>query len=124
MILSRRWQDWATTVVGALVALSPFVFTGGFSTSGSWAQTASICAAVGWGGLIFVVGLLTLFFPRASWLEFAQIVLAVLLFASPWLFAYTALTAMAWTAYIGAVVVVLAVAARLVQKGPALKPST
>lgn len=124
MILARRWQDWATTLIGALVGVSPFVFTTGLSASASWAQTASICAAIGWGGLIFVVGVVTLFFPRATWLELVQVILALLLFISPWLFAYTAITAMAWTAYIGGVGVAAAVGTRLVQRGPALTPST
>lgn len=102
MIASRHWQDWATTVVGALVGLSPLAFTS------TWTDSVAYAAYI-LGGLVFVIGALKLFLPEATYFEWVQIVLAVVLFFSPWLIGFTAVTAMAWTAWLAAVAIVLAV---------------
>ena len=112
MIASRRWQDWATTVIGALVALSPLVFTKTWTENEAW--TAYIL-----GGLIFVAGALTLLFEEAVYLEWAQFVLAAVLFFTPWLIGFTAVTGMAWAAWIGAVALVLVLATLVFQERPA-----
>ena len=113
MIASRRWQDWATTVIGALVALSPLVFTT------TWKEPAAGAAYI-LGALIFIVGVLTLVLPEAMWLELAQVVLAAVLFFSPWLIAFTAMTGMAWTAWIGAVALVLVLGSTFLAGRPAV----
>lgn len=111
MIASRRWQDWAIALIGALVALSPLVFTTAWTENEAW--TAYIL-----GGLIFVVGGLSLVFEQATYFEWAQVVLALALFLAPWVIGFTAVTGMAWTAWIGAVALVLVLATLLVVERP------
>lgn len=111
MIASRRWQDWAITLIGALVALSPFVLISNWTANEAW--TAYIL-----GGLIFVVGALSLIVQRATYFEWTQVILALALFAAPWVIGFTGVTAMAWTAWIGAVAVVLVLATLLVVERP------
>lgn len=112
MIASRRWQDWTTTLIGAVVALSPLVFTKAWTENEAW--TAYIV-----GGLVFVVGVAKLLFEEAGYLEFAQVVLAAALFLAPWVIGFTAVTGMAWTAWIGAVALVLVLATMIVTEQPA-----
>ena len=119
MIASRRWQDWATTVIGALVGLSPLVFANSWSGTEAW-------AAYILGGLIFVVGVASLVFTKAFYLEWTQVILAAVLFFSPWLAGFTAVTGMAWMAWSGAAALVL-VTATLFQLGGravGVKPTT
>lgn len=111
MIASRRWQDWTTTLIGALVAVSPLVFTKTWTENEAW--TAYIV-----GGLIFVVGILSLLIEEATYLEWAQFILAAVLFVTPWLIGFTAVTAMAWTAWIGAVALVLVLATLVLTEQP------
>lgn len=68
--------------------------TGGFGPSGTCPESA---------------GLLNVAMKRAGALEFIPAVLAVILFASPWAFGFTAVTALAWSEWIIAILVVLAV---------------
>lgn len=116
MIASRRWEDWAATVIGALVALSPLVF------ASTWTD-ASAGAAYILGGLIFVVGALSLIVPETTLFEWLQSVLAVLLFFSPWLIGFTAVTGLAWTAWIGAIALVLVVGSRVLGARAAAIPT-
>lgn len=111
MIASRRWQDWTTTLIGALVALSPLVFTKTWTENEAW--TGYII-----GGLIFVVGVARLLFEEAAYLEWAQLVLAAALFLSPWVIGFTAVAGMAWAAWIGAVALVLVLATLVVVEQP------
>ncbi len=117
MIASRRWEDWATTVIGALVALSPLVFTS------AWTGPAAGAAYI-LGALIFIVGVVTLIWPEAKAFELVQIGLAAVLFFSPWLIGFTGMTGMAWMAWIGAVALVLVLGSRSLVKGPALTPTS
>lgn len=111
MIASRRWQDWTTTLIGALVAVSPLVFTTSWTENEAW--TGYIV-----GGLIFVVGVAKLLFEEAGYLEWTQFVLAVALFLSPWVIGFAAVTGMAWTAWIGAVALVLTLATLVLSEQP------
>lgn len=111
MIASRRWQDWATTLIGALVALSPLVFTKTWTENEAWAAYIV-------GGLIFAVGVLSLLFEEAMYFEWAQLVLAAALFFTPWVIGFTAVSGMAWTAWIGAVALVLIVATLALEERP------
>jgi SPW repeat len=117
VIVSRRWEDWAATLIGALVALSPLVFTS------TWTDVSSGTAYI-LGGLILVVGIVTLILPEAKFFEWVQAVLAVVLFFSPWLFAFTAVTGMAWMAWIAAIAVVLVVGSRVSLARPGLIATT
>ena len=111
MIASRRWQDWTTTLIGALVAVSPLVFTKTWTENEAW--TGYIV-----GGLIFVVGIAKLLFEEAELLEWAQFGLAVALFLTPWVIGFTAVAGMAWAAWIGAVALVLVLATLVLTEQP------
>lgn len=102
MIASRRWQDWASTAIGVLVAASPFAFATSYSSLEAWAAYIV-------GALIFLVGVATLAFPKTSFGQVVQIVLAVVLFATPWAIGFTAVTGMAWAVWILAVALVAVV---------------
>ena len=117
MIASRRWQDWATTLIGGLVALSPMVFTKTWTENEAW--TAYIV-----GGLIFAVGVVSLLFEQATYFEWTQVLLAAALFVSPWLIGFTAVTAMAWTAWIGAAALIMVLATLVVLESPAAPQAT
>jgi hypothetical protein len=97
----RRWQDWVVVGLGVVLLLTPFAF-GGAATS-----TAAYTAYV-LGVLIALAGVLNAAMKDAGGLELVPAVLAVILFVSPWLFGFTAVTALAWSAWIIAVLVVLA----------------
>lgn len=112
MIASRRWQDWTTTLIGALVALSPLVFTRAWTENEAW--TGYI-----FGGLIFVVGVAKLLFEEVGYLELAQFALAVALFLAPWVIGFIAVSGMAWAAWSGAVALVLVLATLLFTEQPA-----
>ncbi len=116
MIASRRWQDWTTALIGALVALSPLVFTT------TWTEPAAGAAYL-LGGLVFVVGVLKLVFPEAGYFDFAQIVLAAVLFFSPWLIGFTSVVGMAWVAWIAAIALVLVLATLFVGREKTLAPT-
>jgi hypothetical protein len=112
VIASRRWQDWTTTLIGALVALSPLLFTKTWTENEAW--TGYII-----GVAIFAVGVLKLAFEDANYLEWVQFALALALFLSPWVIGFTAVTGMAWAAWLGAVALVLVLATLVVTEQPA-----
>jgi predicted permease len=62
----RRWEDLITAVIGAIVVLSPFGFTAAWTEPVAW-------AAYILGGLILVVAVVTLIWPRATFFEWAQV---------------------------------------------------
>ncbi|HEX6488285.1 MAG TPA: SPW repeat protein [Candidatus Dormibacteraeota bacterium] len=62
------------------------------------------------GGLVVVAGLANIAFPTFRHGEIAQVILAVVIFASPWAFAFTAVTGMAWAAWIVSPVLLVVVA--------------
>lgn len=97
----RRWQDWALVVLGALMFIATFVF-------GAMTIPAAQYAGLILGALIFLVGLYMLSSPQMRQVEWAQVVLGVLLFISPWVLAYTTLTSLAWSAWIIGVLSVIA----------------
>jgi SPW repeat-containing protein len=98
----KRWQDWSVVVLGAIMFVTPFAFA---ETS----QTVAASAAYVLGVLIVLAGLLNAAMARAGGLEIIPAVLAVILFVSPFAFGFTGVTALAWSAYIIAILVVLAV---------------
>jgi SPW repeat-containing protein len=117
MIASKRWQDWITTLIGALVALSPFVFTNSWNETEAWAAYII-------GGLIFAVGVVSLLLRDAESLEVVKYVLTIALFCTPWLFGFVAVTGMAWTAWIGAAALFVVLATLLMQDRPSLVRKT
>jgi hypothetical protein len=96
VIVSRRWQDWITILIGALVAISPLVFTRTWTATEAWVAYVV-------GGVIFGVGAVSLFIEQAEYLEVVDFVLAIVLFCTPWLFGFATATGMALSAWIGAV---------------------
>jgi hypothetical protein len=105
----RRWQDWVVVGLGVITFVTPFVF-------GETSQTIAASAAYILGVLIALGGLLNASMRQAGGLELIPAVLAVILFASPFAFGFTAVTALAWSAYIIAVLVVLAVGSLFVMQ--------
>jgi hypothetical protein len=98
----KRWQDWSVVVLGAIMFVTPFVF-------GETSQTVAASAAYVLGVLIALAGLGNAATPRASGFEIVPAILAVILFVSPWVFGFTAVTALAWSAWIVAILIVLAI---------------
>src|SRR5467141_1386385 len=102
----RRWQDWVVVGLGVITFLTPFVF-------GETAQAVAASTAYALGVLIALAGLLNAATRQAGGLELIPAVLAVILFVSPWAFGFTAVTALAWSAWIIGILVVLAVGSLL-----------
>jgi len=98
----RRWLDWVVVALGVILFVSPFVF--GQATQSFAAYTAYVL-----GVLIALAGILNAAMKQAGGLEVIPGVLAVILFVSPWAFGFTAVTALAWSAWIIGILVALAV---------------
>ena len=98
----KRWQDWSVVVLGAIMFVTPFVF-------GETSQTVAASAAYVLGVLLALAGLGNAAMAKAGGLEIVPAILAVILFVSPWIFGFTAVTALAWSAWIVAILVVLAI---------------
>jgi hypothetical protein len=102
MIATRRWQDWACALLGVLLFISPFVFSTTTNTNASW--TAYVI-----GALAFLAGLTLLAAHPFRIVEYAVMLLGVVLFLSPWVLGFAGLASIAWTAWIiGVLLVVLA----------------
>ncbi|MGA7909962.1 MAG: SPW repeat protein [Candidatus Dormiibacterota bacterium] len=96
----KRWQDWAVVAIGVVVFATPFVF--GETSSSSAAYSAYIM-----GGLVAVVGLVSAFLANSSKIVEGIVTgLGVILFFTPWLFGFTAVTATSWVSWIAGVLVV------------------
>jgi hypothetical protein len=98
----RRWQDWVVVGLGVVLFLTPLAF-------GDTAQTVATSTLVGLGMLIALAGLLNVAMRQPGGLELIPAVLAVILFVSPWAFGFTAVTALAWSAWIIAILVAITV---------------
>jgi hypothetical protein len=97
----RRWQDWVVVGLGVILFLTPFAF-------GVTANTVAASTVYVLGVLIALAGLLNAAMRQAGGLELIPAVLAVILFVSPWAFGFTAVTALAWSAWIIAILIALA----------------
>src|SRR5437899_3681800 len=102
----RRWQDWVVVGLGVILFLTPFAF-------GEAAMAVAASTTYILGALIALAGLLNGATRQPTGLEIIPAVLAVVLFVSPWAFGFTAVTALAWSAWIVAILVVLAVGSLL-----------
>ncbi len=96
----RRWQDWVVVGLGVVLFLTPI----GFGETGQTVGTATLYAL---GALIALGGLLNAAMRQAGGLELIPSILAVILFVSPWAFGFTAVTALAWSAWIIAILVAI-----------------
>lgn len=96
----RRWQDWAIMAIGVVVFATPFV--AGETSNGNAAYSAYIL-----GALVAAAGLLAAFMESpARFVAWIAAALGVILFFTPWLFGFTAVTAVAWVSWIAGVLVV------------------
>ena len=96
----KRWQDWASVVIGVLFFVTPFAFGGTATATAAWT------AYIG-GALLVIGGLYSLSSPGIRSLEYAEVVLGVLIFIAPFVLGFTALSAMAWSAWVAGVLTVL-----------------
>jgi hypothetical protein len=109
----RRWQDWATAVVGVLLSITPFVF--GATGTGAAAWNAYVA-----GVLLVIVGVWSYTTASVRWTEWAEVVIGVLVFLAPWALGFSALASIATSAWIaGILAVVLAGSVLLGERGPA-----
>jgi hypothetical protein len=97
----KRWQDWVVVVLGALLFVSPLVF-------GETSQTVASSSVYFLGVLVALAGVLNAAMRQAGGLEFIPAALAVILFVSPWAFGFTGITALAWSAWIIAILIAVA----------------
>ena len=103
---TRAWtrpHDWAEVVLGVVAALTPL-----------WMDTsaAALWILVVLGALVALDGLVSLARPGLIYGEGIQVVLGVLLFISPWVMSYTALSGAAWSSWIiGGLTVIVGAAA-------------
>ena len=93
----HRWQDWAALVIGVLTALSPFAVS---------TDTTALWTLIIFGVLVAATALWSLAQPGSVASEYVHGVLGVLLFISPWVLGYTALTGASWTSWIAGVLTV------------------
>ena len=98
----RRWQDWVVVGLGVVLFVTPFLF-------GETANSVAASTAYMLGALIALSGVLNAAMKDAGGIELIPAVLAVILFVSPWAFGFSALTGLAWAAWIISILVVLTV---------------
>ena len=98
----KRFQDWLTVVIGALLFVAPFVL-------GATANQAAAWTAYAGGVLLAIAGLWSLArsSPANHVAEWAEIVIGVLVFLTPWALGFTGLTAMAWSVWIAGILAVV-----------------
>jgi uncharacterized membrane protein HdeD (DUF308 family) len=109
----KRWQDWASVVVGVLFFITPFVF-------GATTNTAAAYTAYVGGVLLVIAGLWNLAQPTNSAIEWSEVVLGVLVFIAPFVLGFAALTTIAWSAWIAGVLAVLLAGSVLYADRPAM----
>jgi len=96
----KRWQDYATIILGVALFVTPFVF--GDTSQGTATTTAYIL-----GVLLVLSGVLAAAMREANTVEWIPVILGVITFISPFVFGFTAVTAVAWGAYIVGVLAVV-----------------
>ena len=96
----RRWQDWVSVVLGVLLFITPFVFGATAITPAAWA------AYIG-GVLLVIVGIWSLSSPKNQSLEWAEVLVGVLVFIAPFVLGFASLSTMAWSAWIAGVLAVV-----------------
>jgi len=103
----KRWQDWATVLLGVILVATPFVFETTADVASSW--TAYVM-----GGLMIVIGLFAASMeePTAG-VEGIPLILGIGLFVAPWVLSFTNVPEIAWMAWIVAVLLALNASAEL-----------
>ena len=89
-----RWQNWVSLVLGVILFITPWVFGTAMNGASSW--DAWIIGVIG-----VILALVALAFVSAAWIpEYLSVALGVLLFISPWVLGFAALSSAAWAAWI------------------------
>jgi predicted transporter len=96
----KRWQDYATIIFGVALFVTPLVFA---DTSQATATTTAYILGV----LLVLAGLLAAAMREANQVELSPVILGVFTFISPFVLGFTAVTAVAWAAYIIGVLAVV-----------------
>lgn len=99
----NRWNDWAAVVLGIVAGLSVL-----------WVETSATAmwTLIVFGVLLLVSGVWSLASPSSVASEYTHVALGVLVFISPWVLTFSALSGAAWTAWIiGVLTVAVGVAA-------------
>jgi hypothetical protein len=96
----KRWQDWGSVVIGVLFFITPFVF-------GATANSAAAYTAYVGGVLLVIAGLWNLATPDNQAVEWAELVLGVLIFLAPWVLGFAGLATIAWSAWVAGVLAVV-----------------
>jgi SPW repeat-containing protein len=102
----RRWQDYVTMASGVLLFISPIVF-------GQTAATVATGTAYLLGILLFLSGILAAAMREARGVELVPAIIAVVTFVSPWVLGFAAVTGVAWSAWVLAIVAFLAAGSQL-----------
>jgi uncharacterized membrane protein HdeD (DUF308 family) len=96
----RRWQDYATIIFGVALFVTPFVF-------GDTSQTTATTTAYILGVLLVLAGLVSAAMREANAVEWIPVILGVVTFISPFVFGFTAVTGIAWAAWVLGVLTVI-----------------
>jgi uncharacterized membrane protein len=96
----QRWQDWISVVLGVLLFITPFVFGATAIAPAAWTAYAG-------GVLLVFVGLWSLASPKNQALEWAEVVIGVLVFIAPFVLGFASLGTLAWSAWIAGVLAVV-----------------
>ena len=110
----KRWQDWATVIIGIALFITPFAFGATTNAPAAWTAYA--------GGLLLVIaGLWILSTPSLQSTEWSVMVIGVLLFIGPFVLGFSGMTSMAWSAWIcGVLAVVLGGSVLFTERKPPL----
>ncbi|HEX5511760.1 MAG TPA: SPW repeat protein [Actinomycetales bacterium] len=92
MSVRTRWQDWVVLAIGVYCVIAPF-----WTTTESRATWSLVVLGV----LLAVSALWSLGMPGVVGAELTHAILGILLLVSPWVMAFTELTTLTWTAWIG-----------------------
>ncbi len=99
MLKSMRWQDAVALLAGAFAALAPLWMN--TSETATWTMVLL-------GACTVLVSVWSMYRPEDEISEYAQAILGVLLFISPWVMDFTRLNDLALTAYIAGAIVFIA----------------
>jgi hypothetical protein len=107
------WKDSIELVIGLWLLVSPLVL--GFFSSPTAAMTTIAVATV-----VFFVSQLGIA-NQQPWEEWVNLIAAVILIASPWLFGYASIVAATWNAIVAGGFLVLLTALQMVEEYGTLK---
>ena len=106
----NRWQDYATMATGALLFVTPFAF-------GETSQGVAAAGAYVLGVLLVLSGILAAAMRDGRGIELVPAIVGVVTFVSPWVLGFTAVTGIAWAAWILGIVAVLVSGSLLFGRG-------